>query len=112
MTNKKGSTEVSYSGDTRLALLEHTINDINKTLERFEKRFDRLEEKIDSQWGAMNSKIDSQSSSINSKIDGQNSSINSKIDSHYRTTINMLLGLYGGVIAVLVTAIGKAYHWF
>lgn len=45
---KKTKQESSYSDDTRLALLEHTISDINKTLERFEKRFDKLDDKTDS----------------------------------------------------------------
>ena len=32
-----------YSDDVRLALLEQSINNINNTLIRFEKRFDQLE---------------------------------------------------------------------
>jgi len=48
MANKKLSNEGVFSDDTRLALLEHTIVDINKTLERFEKRFDKIDEKTDS----------------------------------------------------------------
>ena len=35
------------SNDTRLALLEQSINHINETLIRFEKRFDNLDQKID-----------------------------------------------------------------
>jgi len=37
-----------YSDDVRLALLEQSINNINDTLIRFEKRFDQLDYKIDS----------------------------------------------------------------
>lgn len=37
-----------YSNDVRLALLEQSINNINNTLIRFEKRFDQLDTKIDS----------------------------------------------------------------
>ena len=32
-----------YSNDVRLALLEQSINNINNTLMRFEKRFDQIE---------------------------------------------------------------------
>lgn len=38
----------NYSDDVRLALLEQSINNINDTLIRFEKRFDELDTKIDS----------------------------------------------------------------
>lgn len=38
----------SYSDETRIALLEQSINNINNTLNRFEKRFDQLDAKIDS----------------------------------------------------------------
>ena len=38
----------SYSDDVRLALLEQSVNNINDTLVRFEKRFDQLDSKIDS----------------------------------------------------------------
>lgn len=37
-----------YSDDVRLALLEQSVNNINDTLNRFEKRFDQLDSKIDS----------------------------------------------------------------
>ena len=38
----------NYSDEVRLALLEQSINNINDTLIRFEKRFDQLDMKIDS----------------------------------------------------------------
>ena len=37
----------SYSDDVRLALLEQSINNINDTLVRFEKRFDQIDDKFD-----------------------------------------------------------------
>lgn len=60
MTNKKMGNDHYYSEDTRLALLEHTISDINKTLERFEKRFDRMDEKFDKLDAKFDKKIDGQ----------------------------------------------------
>lgn len=38
----------TYSDDVRLALLEQSINNINETLIRFEKRFDQIDAKTDS----------------------------------------------------------------
>lgn len=37
-----------YSPDVRLALLEQSINNINNTLIRFEKRFDQIDSEIKS----------------------------------------------------------------
>lgn len=37
-----------HSEDTRIALLEQSINNINNTLVRFEKRFDRIDAKLES----------------------------------------------------------------
>ncbi len=36
-----------HTDDTRLALLEQSINNINDTLKSFEKRFDKLDSKLD-----------------------------------------------------------------
>jgi len=98
MPNKKGN--ITYTEDTRLALLEHTIIDINKTLERFEKRFDRIDERFD--------RVDERFNKLDEKFER----MNEKMDSHFRTSVYMIIGLYGGVIATLVAAVGKAYHWF
>jgi hypothetical protein len=47
---KTDKVKDSYSDDVRLALLEQSINNINNTLMRFEKRFDQIDNKIDSQF--------------------------------------------------------------
>ena len=53
-----------HTDDTRLALLEQSIININDTLKRFEKRFDSLENKIDSGFGEINKKFDA----VNNRI--------------------------------------------
>jgi len=47
-----------HSEETRLSLLEQSINNINETMKRFEKRFDTLENKIDSGFVSVNKRID------------------------------------------------------
>lgn len=47
-----------YSDDVRLALLEQSINNINDTLVRFEKRFDKIDSQIDSQISNLRSHFD------------------------------------------------------
>jgi hypothetical protein len=47
----------NHSEDTRIALLEQSINNINDTLIRFEKRFDKLEEKIDTGFSKIDSRM-------------------------------------------------------
>jgi hypothetical protein len=43
--------------ETRLALLEQSINNINETMKRFEKRFDTLENKIDTGLKDINNRL-------------------------------------------------------
>jgi tetrahydromethanopterin S-methyltransferase subunit G len=43
--------------DTRLALLEQSIMNINQTLNRMETRFDRLENKMDTGFKDVNSRL-------------------------------------------------------
>jgi uncharacterized coiled-coil protein SlyX len=50
----------TYSDDVRLALLEQSINNINSTLVRFEKRFDQIDAKIDK----LDTKIDTNQTTI------------------------------------------------
>lgn len=49
MTAKK-KRDITYSEDTRIALLEQSICHINETLIRFEKRIDQLDNNIKSQF--------------------------------------------------------------
>jgi uncharacterized coiled-coil protein SlyX len=48
MTKEKINDQTN--DEIRLAIVEHTIKTINDTLVRFEKRFDKLEDKMDSQF--------------------------------------------------------------
>lgn len=95
------------SEEARIMLLEQRNDDFHQTLMR-------LESKIDAQGVSLNSKIDSLDKKFDSKFDSQNARIdtqNARMDSHFRVIVYMILGLYGGVVATLVTAVGKAYHW-
>lgn len=78
----KSKIDVKYSEDTRLALLEQSINHIDETLKRFDKRFDVMEAKMD-------------------KMD-------SRIDSNFKWT----LGLMYSSIAGILVLIGHQFHWF
>lgn len=65
-----------------LALLEQSINHINETLKRFDKRFDVMEAKMD-------------------KMD-------SRIDSNFKWTFGLM---YSSIAGILVL-IGHQFHWF
>jgi predicted PurR-regulated permease PerM len=99
MANKK--IHDGFSEETRIALLEQSIGFVNESLKD-----------IKNELKSINTKLDSQSESLNSKIDAQGSMLNSKVDSHFRWTLGFMFGLYGIVITTLITAVGKANHWF
>lgn len=53
-----------HTDDTRLALLEQSINNINDTLKSFEKRFDKLDNKLDN----LEKKVDSGFKDFNNRL--------------------------------------------
>ena len=74
----------TYSDETRIALLEQSINNINNTLVRFEKRFDQIDAKFD-------------------KLD-------TKIDASQKWCIGLISGLYILFGSAFITALIKFVH--
>lgn len=73
-----------YSDDVRLALLEQSINNINNTLVRFEKRFDQIDVKFE-------------------QISAENRS-------HNKWTLGLISGLYFIFASSLITILIKFVH--
>ena len=74
----------SYSDDVRLALLEQSINNINDTLVRFEKRFDQIDVKFDQ--------------------------LRSESRSHHKWTLGLISGIYFIFASSLITILIKFIH--
>ncbi len=73
-----------YSDDVRLALLEQSINNINDTLIRFEKRFDH--------------------------IGGRFDQLQAEGRSHHKWTLGLISGLYFIFASSLITILMKFVH--
>ena len=95
------------SEEARIMLLEQRNDDFHQTLVRLESKIDSLDKKFDSKFDSLDKKFDSKFDAQNARMDAQNA----RIDSHFRTTVYMILGLYGGAVVTLISAVGKAYHW-
>ncbi len=78
-----------YTDQTRLALLEQSINNINNTLIRFEKRFDKLDVRFD-------------------RVDEQLNVIRKESNSDFK----WLLTIFGGLIFSLFGIMAHSLHWF
>ncbi len=85
----------TYSDDVRLALLEQSINNINSTLVRFEKRFDQIDEKFDR---------------ANSNIRDMRTHFDTKIDSNHKWTLGLISGLYLLLSSAFITILIKFVH--
>jgi len=85
----------TYSDDVRLALLEQSVNNINDTLVRFEKRFDQLDSKIDK---------------LTETTDLKTDKMNGTIFSQFKWTITLIIGLYGTAFATIFGIWFKSYH--
>jgi predicted nucleic acid-binding Zn-ribbon protein len=106
MSNPKKEGPMA-SNDTKIALLEQSIGHINQTLERIEKRFD----KIDSELGFAASKLDNQFLVVDNKL----SEMYKKIDSKFSSLDNRIWALFFFIIAGFGSVLGviaKVAHWY
>jgi|HubBroStandDraft_5_1064220.scaffolds.fasta_scaffold100896_5 tetrahydromethanopterin S-methyltransferase subunit G len=72
--------------DTRLALLEQSINTINNTMQNIEKRFDRLDARFDR---------------LENKVDTGFKDVNNRLWSNFL----WMLGLYASTIGLVLTGV-------
>lgn len=102
-----------YSDDVRLALLEQSINNINNTLIRFEKRFDQIDSRFDhveSKLFSIESKFDYKLTSIDSKFESRFDKMESNNRSYFRWTMGLISGIYLIYGSALITVIVKFIH--
>jgi len=88
MVAKNKHSDNQFSEDTRLALLEQSINHLNSTLMRFENRFDQ----IDAKFNQMDSKFE--------KLD-------SRIDSNFKWLLSIIIAGFGSTLGI----IAHVQHW-
>ncbi|HSW69579.1 MAG TPA: hypothetical protein VLI69_05460 [Gammaproteobacteria bacterium] len=86
MNNRKN--EARMSNDSRLAILETTILNINASLQdikqdfkRLDSKFDALDKKFDSKIDALDKKFDSKIDALDKKFDSKTDALDKKIDS-------------------------------
>lgn len=95
-----------HTDDTRLALLEQSIKNINETMLRIENRFDRLENKVDDGFKKVNEKIDDTYKTLSSKIDDTYKTLNNRL----WTNFLWIMGTYVGGFASIYTLVQYLTH--
>lgn len=108
----------SLSSETRLALLEQSINNINETMLRMENRFDRIDEKfdkIDERFNEIDKKIDEKFNLLDKKFDSKIDTLSVQMHDGFKTINNRIwsnffwiFGAYAGILGI----IAKTQHWF
>jgi len=88
-----------YSDDVRLALLEQSINNINNTLVRFEKRFDNIDSEL--------REIRNEFSGELKGVRGEFKSIRSEMKSDFRWIVT----IFGGLMLGLAGIMTHGFHW-
>lgn len=91
--------EKFYNHDTRIALLEKSVNDISCALVR-------LENKMDSGFDFINKKFDSIDRKFDS-IDRKFDAIDKKIDSKFTWLLSLMIAQSTGILAVMA----HGFHW-
>ncbi len=88
--------KIEHSEETRISLLELSIQHINETLLRLEKRFDKIDSKFD-------------------KVDSRLESIDNKIDSNFKWLLSFVLSGLGLMIsgfAGIFAIMAHGFKWF
>jgi uncharacterized protein YpuA (DUF1002 family) len=87
MTTQK--IQPQHTDDTRLTILELSINNINSTLVRFEKRFDQIDNKFD-------------------KVDEKLETILKESNADFRWLVKFIISASVGLGALMA----HGFHWF
>lgn len=86
--------------EVRISLLEQSINHINETLIRIEKRFDR----IDDRFAFLEAKLDKKFDEIDKKLEN--------FDARLWTNFYWILGTVFTLSSVLAGLMAKGFNWF
>lgn len=92
----------NYNDDVRLALLEQSIININDTLVRFEKRFDKIDEKF--------TKIDEKFDRVDNKFDRIEDRFD-KIHDQIKSETRWIITVFGGLMLGLSGLMAHGFHW-
>jgi len=93
-----------YNQEARVTIIENAIFNIDRRFDGIEKRFDKLDYEL---------------KEIKEELKGSKKELKDDIrelKGHMRGnlfwTLGCILGLYGTALVTLLSAVGKAYHWF
>lgn len=92
--------KAANSQEVRISLLEQSMNHINETLMRIEKRFDR----IDDRFTFLEAKLDKKFDDSDKKLD--------KFDARLWTNFYWILGTVFTLCSVLAGLMAKGFNWF
>ena|ERR1700733_14946062 len=86
--------------DTRVALLEQSVENIHHTLIRLETKLDKRFDAIDKRFDEMDKKFEGKHTKLEDKMDGQ-----------FRWVMGSIFGIYISIMGVTITALVKSLHW-
>lgn len=102
MVAKNKHADIQFSEDTRLALLEQSIEHLNETLRRFEKRFDQIDARFE-QIDAKFDRIDVRFERIDAKFD----KLDARIDSNFKWLLSIMIAGFSSLLGI----IAHTQHW-
>ena len=109
MVAKSKLSDIQFSEDTRLALLEQSIDHLNATLMRFETRFDQIDAKFNQMDGKFN-QMDGKFNQMDVKfgqMDAKFEKLDSRIDSNFKWLLSIMIAGFGSVLGI----IAHVQHW-
>jgi hypothetical protein len=100
-----------YTDDVRLALLEQSINNINNTLLRFEKRFDQIDLRFDNLNSELKSVLKDFRVDLND-IQAENKSDINDLRNDIKADFRWFISIFGGLLLSLGGMMAHGFHWF
>lgn len=97
---KLDQPDMKNTNETRVALLEQSIEHISNTLIRLDSKMDAGFERMNDRFDKVDARFD--------KMDARLDKMNDRIWSNFLWLLSMMLGLAAGGLGLLI----KGFHWF
>jgi hypothetical protein len=93
-----------YSAESRITIVENAIINIDKRFDRMENDLKDIKLELRDTKQELKGDI--------KEVKGDIKELKSNVRGNLFWTLGCILGIYGSAFVTLISAVGKAYHWF
>jgi len=101
-----------YSVESRLTIVENSIINMDKNLIEIKDLLRQTKNEIRDDLKETRNELTEAVKESRRELKGDNRELKSNIRGNLFWTLGCILGIYGTAFVTLISAVGKAYHWF